>query len=76
MEITQYDIEQPDSGVNRSDVGENGDGSQRKKKVYFANGIVIWEYEGFTYELYQMAEKNFNVDAISKIIDSLSTQNK
>ncbi|SMF84220.1 hypothetical protein SAMN05661091_2554 [Paenibacillus uliginis N3/975] len=46
------------------------------KKVYFANGIVIWEYEGFTYELYQMAEENFDTDAIRKIINSLSTENK
>ncbi|MDF2962103.1 MAG: hypothetical protein K0S39_3838 [Paenibacillus sp.] len=45
------------------------------KAVYFANGIVIWEHEGFTYELYQMAEENFNVDTIGKIIQTLSTEN-
>lgn len=44
--------------------------------VYFANGIVIWEHEGFTYELYQMAEKNFDHGTIGKIIDSLSTESK
>ncbi|WP_232696607.1 hypothetical protein [Brevibacillus daliensis] len=46
------------------------------KKVYFANGTVLWEYEGFTYELFQMAEENFNTDALSNIINSLSTENK
>lgn len=45
-------------------------------KVYFANGIVIWEHEGFTYEMYQMAEKDFDNEAIGKIIDSLSVESK
>jgi hypothetical protein len=40
--------------------------------VYFANGIVIWAYEGFTYELYQMAETNFSADAVGQIIASLA----
>ncbi|MBW5469598.1 hypothetical protein GPJ61_17210 [Brevibacillus formosus] len=44
------------------------------KKVYFANGIVIWEHEGFTFELYQMAEKSFDVATIGNIIESLSTK--
>ncbi|MEK3916411.1 hypothetical protein [Paenibacillus sp. FSL H7-0331] len=41
------------------------------KTVYFANGIVLWEHEGFTCELYQMADNNFDVDTIGKIINSL-----
>lgn len=45
-------------------------------KVYFANGIVIWEHEGFTYEMYQMAEKDFDNDAIGKIIDSLTVKSE
>lgn len=44
------------------------------KKVYFANGIVIWEHEGFTFELYQMAEKSFDAATIGNIIESLSTK--
>ncbi|MDF2678825.1 MAG: hypothetical protein K0R47_15 [Brevibacillus sp.] len=45
-------------------------------KVYFANGIVIWEHEGFTYEMYQMAEKDFDHETIGKIIDSLSVESE
>ncbi|QRG69137.1 hypothetical protein [Brevibacillus choshinensis] len=45
-------------------------------EVYFANGIVIWEHEGFTYEMYQMAEKDFDDETIGKIMDSLSTESK
>ncbi|NQX68552.1 DUF4367 domain-containing protein [Paenibacillus alba] len=43
-------------------------------KVYYANGIVIWEYKGFTYELYSGID--FDVEAMSKIIGSLSTKGK
>ncbi|TVX89689.1 hypothetical protein [Paenibacillus agilis] len=46
------------------------------KKVYFANGAVLWEHEGFTFELFQMAEKSFDKAALGKIIDSLETNSK
>ncbi|MCY9662358.1 hypothetical protein P5G65_18060 [Paenibacillus chondroitinus] len=42
-------------------------------KVYFTNGIVIWNYDGFTYELYQMAEHDLDHETIGSIIDSLAT---
>ncbi|MCP1353979.1 hypothetical protein [Aneurinibacillus migulanus] len=40
-------------------------------KVYFANGIVIWEYEGFRIELY--SQEDFDAITLGKIIDSLET---
>ncbi|ULL18532.1 hypothetical protein DVH26_31130 [Paenibacillus sp. H1-7] len=46
------------------------------KTVYFANGIVIWEQDGFTYELYQMSEQSFDAAAIGSIIGSMSTTAK
>lgn len=39
-------------------------------KVYFANGIVIWEKDGFTVELY--AQEDFDQATLGKIIDSFS----
>lgn len=39
-------------------------------KVYFANGIVIWEKDGFTIELY--AQEDFDQATLGKIIDSFS----
>lgn len=39
-------------------------------KVYFANGIVIWEIDGFTVELY--AQEDFDQATLGKIIDSFS----
>ncbi|MDR0434399.1 MAG: hypothetical protein LBH21_04955 [Gracilibacteraceae bacterium] len=39
--------------------------------VYFANGIILWEYGGFTYELYQMGGEDFDVDIIAMLIESL-----
>jgi|GEM_PF-799492 len=42
--------------------------------VYFANGIVIWEYKGFTYELYLMADKDFDNETLGQIIGSLTTE--
>lgn len=47
-----------------------------KNKVYFANGIVIWEKDGVTFEMYQMEEKDFDNETMGKIIDSLSTEKK
>lgn len=41
-------------------------------KVYFANGIVIWAYGGFTYELY--AAQDFDNTALKQIIASMSTK--
>lgn len=62
---------------------ENGISTQDEVKketiegttVYFANGIVIWEHAGFTYEMYQMAKEDFDTQALGKIISSLSTKN-
>lgn len=45
-------------------------------KVYFANGIVLWEHQGFTYELYQMTEKDFDTKTLGQIIKSLSSESK
>ncbi|SDD86527.1 hypothetical protein SAMN02799630_04115 [Paenibacillus sp. UNCCL117] len=39
-------------------------------KVYFANGIVIWEKEGFTVEMY--AREDFDTDTLKKIIKSFA----
>jgi hypothetical protein len=36
--------------------------------VYFANGIVIWENNGFTVELY--AQDDFDAATLGKIIES------
>ncbi|WP_312110615.1 hypothetical protein [Brevibacillus reuszeri] len=55
--------------------GENGIGTTDEVKkevihgttVYFANGIVIWENEGFTVELY--AQEDFDNTALGKIIE-------
>jgi len=47
------------------------------RTVYFANGIVIWEQEGFTYELYQMgAEESFDAQAVGQMIGTMSTKNE
>lgn len=56
--------------------GENGIGTTDPVKteviegtqVYFANGIVLWEDEGFTVELY--AQDDFDTATLGKIIDS------
>ncbi|WNC13005.1 hypothetical protein [Brevibacillus brevis] len=58
--------------------GENGIGTTdpvktemiEGKKVYFANGIVIWEEEGFTVELY--AREDFDKATLGKIISSFA----
>ncbi|WP_340006722.1 hypothetical protein MHH52_03710 [Paenibacillus sp. FSL K6-0276] len=39
-------------------------------KVYFANGTVIWEKDGFTVELY--AQEDFDKVTLGKIIDSFN----
>ncbi|TBL74512.1 hypothetical protein [Paenibacillus thalictri] len=62
--------------------GNNGIGTTGEVKkeaiggttVYFANGIVLWEHDGFTYELYQMTEKDFDNETLGKIITSLSSK--
>lgn len=54
--------------------GENGIGTTdpvkteviEGAKVYFANGIVIWEHEGFTVELY--TRDDFDTATLGKII--------
>ncbi|MFS0840320.1 hypothetical protein [Paenibacillus sp. 1P03SA] len=40
------------------------------KKVYFANGIVLWEDNGFTVELY--AQEDFDTASLEKIIKSFA----
>ncbi|MDU7472816.1 MAG: hypothetical protein E7L01_05550 [Paenibacillus macerans] len=58
--------------------GENGIGTTEDVKVedingttvYFANGIVIWEEEGFTVELY--SQTDFDKSTLGKIIGSFS----
>ena len=43
--------------------------------VYFANGIVIWEGQnGLTYEMYQMTDKNFDLETLEKIIGTMSAE--
>ena len=62
--------------------GENGISTTGEVKtetiagrtVYFANGIVLWEQDGLTYELYQMSEKNFDLKTLGKIIGTMSTE--
>ena len=39
--------------------------------VYYANGIVMWELNGVTYELYQMGGEDFDDDIISGVIASI-----
>jgi len=56
--------------------GENGIGTTDEVKkevikgttVYFANGIAIWENNGFTVELY--AQDDFDTATLGKIIES------
>ncbi len=56
--------------------GENGIGTTDEVKkevikgttVYFANGIVIWENNGFTVELY--AQDDFDTTTLGKIIEN------
>ncbi|MBY0160652.1 hypothetical protein V4V36_21955 [Paenibacillus lautus] len=56
--------------------GENGIGTTGEVKkevikgtpVYFANGIVVWENNGFTVELY--AQADFDTATLGKIIES------
>ena len=58
--------------------GENGIGTTEEvkseviqgTKVYFANGIVIWEDNGFTIELY--AQEDFDTATLGKIIDGFA----
>ncbi|MGG1660559.1 hypothetical protein [Brevibacillus sp. NRS-1366] len=58
--------------------GENGIGTTEEVKtevingttVYFANGIVIWEDNGFTVELY--AQEDFDTATLGKIIDGFT----
>ncbi|MDR0424453.1 MAG: DUF4367 domain-containing protein [Clostridiales Family XIII bacterium] len=40
-------------------------------EVYYVNGIVLWEYGGFTYELYHMGEGTLDDSDISGIVGSL-----
>ena len=40
--------------------------------VYYANGIVLWELGGVTYELYQMGGEDFSDDTISGVIASIN----
>jgi hypothetical protein len=62
--------------------GENGiqtSGDVRVRKmdgveVYYANGIVLWEKGGFTYELYHMGATELDDAAIGGIIGSLTTE--
>ncbi|WP_242774181.1 hypothetical protein [Brevibacillus parabrevis] len=59
--------------------GENGIGTTEEvktqvlngTKVYMANGIVIWEKDGYTIELY--AQDDFAPNVLGKIIDGFST---
>ncbi|MDR0268870.1 hypothetical protein [Paenibacillus sp.] len=58
--------------------GENGIGTTDEVKkevikgttVYFANGIVIWENNGFTVEMY--AQDDFDTATLGKIIESFN----
>jgi hypothetical protein len=62
--------------------GQNGIGTTEQVKTetisgtkfYFANGIVIWENAGFTYELY--AEQDFDNASLMQIVASMSTGKK
>ncbi|MDF2723040.1 MAG: hypothetical protein K0Q59_2715 [Paenibacillus sp.] len=42
-------------------------------RLYFANGIVIWENRGFTVEMYAM--EDFDADALKKIVKSFAVGN-
>lgn len=61
--------------------GENGistTGEVKKETVadetvYFANGIVLWEQDGLTYELYQMGGQDFDLTILGKIISAMTT---
>lgn len=76
--MVEVQYEQNEKTVNFliSHGGENGIGTTDAvkteviagKKVYFANGIVIWETEGYTVELY--AREDFDPVTLGKIINS------
>ncbi|MNO12193.1 hypothetical protein D3C76_17970 [compost metagenome] len=58
-----------DNGISTADevTTEMIDGT----KVYHANGIVIWEYKGFTVEMY--SQKDFDSAVLGTIMDSFTT---
>jgi len=76
MVEVQYKQEEKTVNFLISHGGENGIGTTDTvkteviagKKVYFANGIVIWENEGYTVELY--AREDFDFVTLGKIINS------
>ncbi|MDR0382190.1 MAG: DUF4367 domain-containing protein [Oscillospiraceae bacterium] len=43
-------------------------------EIYYANGIVLWEYDGFTYELYHMGTVDLDDAAIDGMVGSLTTE--
>jgi len=76
MVEVQYKQNEKTANFLISHGGENGIGTSGEvkteviagKKVYFANGIVIWENEGYTVELY--AREDFDSVTLEKIISS------
>ncbi|RNB77960.1 hypothetical protein [Brevibacillus panacihumi] len=76
MVEVQYKQDEKTANFLISHGGENGIGTSGEvkteviagKKVYFANGIVIWENEGYTVELY--AREDFDSVTLEKIISS------
>ncbi|NRS48611.1 hypothetical protein [Brevibacillus sp. HB2.2] len=80
MVEVQYEKEEEFISFLISKGGENGisttEGVEIEtiggKKVYFANGIVIWEYEGFTVELYH--QKDLDTVTLGNIIKSFTVK--
>jgi len=76
MVEVQYNQDEKTVNFLISQGGENGIGTTDTvkteviagKKVYFANGIVIWENEGYTVELY--AREDFDSVTLEKMISS------
>ncbi|WP_051302258.1 hypothetical protein [Salibacterium aidingense] len=64
-------ISEGDKGISTDEEVKKEDIAD--KTVYFVNGIVLWEHEGLTYELYQMSEEGFGTDSLEKIIWSLAS---
>ncbi|BAH45576.1 hypothetical protein BBR47_45990 [Brevibacillus brevis NBRC 100599] len=78
MVEVQYEKEEEFISFLISKGGENGINTTEGvkietiggKKVYFANGIVIWEHEGFTVELYH--QKDLDTTTLGNIIKSFT----
>lgn len=78
MAVAQYAAGEKSVNFLISQGGENGIGTTEEvktevlagTKVYFANGIVIWEQNGYTIEMY--AREDFDSATLGKVIEGFT----